>query len=194
MRMGLLALPLALVVGGPGCTGDDSASTTTTSVVGTTTTASTTVTTTLPPTTTTTTLPPLVDNSGVGYGFLLGAADQTVALSVEFTDHDAAARGNIPEVSVLPDSRWRVELRFGRNLLFHLAGVVTPTDPRAVVDEVWPVVAGTITILEIEPASASGCDSARALLVGFEAVAEDGTRVHLGDFEVETGLWGCFPI
>jgi hypothetical protein len=54
---------------------------------------------------------------------------------------------------------------------------------------VWPVVAGTITILEIEPVA--GCGSARALLVGFEAMAEDGTRVRLGDFSVESTLWGC---
>jgi hypothetical protein len=112
MRQALPVALLALTLAGAGCTGDDAASTTTTSVEDTITTTSTSI------RTSSTTLPPLVDDRSIGYGFLLGAADQTVALSVEFTDHRAAARGDIPEVSVLPDSRWRVELHIGRNLFW----------------------------------------------------------------------------
>jgi hypothetical protein len=180
LRLAALKVALCALVVLGGCSESDA----------TTTTAST-VSTTVPATTTT--LPPLVDTHSIGYGFLLVAADQTVALSVQFTDHRAAALGEVPGVTVLPDPLWKVEVNIGHDLdlLWGPAGVVTPTDPRPVVDEVWPVVARTITILEIGPAT--GCGEARALFSDFEAVAGDGTRVHLGDFEVETGGWGCLP-
>jgi hypothetical protein len=192
MRQALLVALLALALVGAGSTGDDAASTTTTSVVDTTITISTTTTTTLPATTTT--LPPLVDTHSIGYGFLLVAADETAALSIEFTDHRAAAREEVPEVTVLPDPLWKAEVNIGHDLdlLWGPAGIVTPTDPRPVVDEVWTVVAGTITILEIEPAEV--CHEARARLEDFEALTPTGQRVYLGNFEVETSGWGCFPV
>jgi hypothetical protein len=168
----------AALLGVAGCSGDGTAATT----------ASTT-TTTIPATTTT--LPLLVDAYDLGVAFHLGAADGTVGLFIEFTDHDAAARGDIPEVSVLPDGRWTAEVHIGHDLFASWGRDVRPSDPRPVVDEVWPVVAGTITILEMDMPS-TGCGVARALLVGLEAVTGDGTRVHLGDFEVENLMWGCF--
>jgi hypothetical protein len=167
MRRSLLAVLCALAVAGGGCLGKDTVTTTA-------------------PTTTTVTLPPLVDSHGLGFGFRLGAADQTAGLFVWFTDMMAAAEGSIPKVSVLPDSRWEVEVRIGSNLFSNWSQGLEPW-----VDEVWPVVAGRITFLEW-PESGEECGYARALLEGFEAVATDGTRVHLGDFEVENTLWGCF--
>lgn len=136
-------------------------------------------------TTTSTTLPPLGESHGLGHGFQLGAADQTAGLFVWFTDLRTASEGNIPEVSVLPDSRWEVEVRIGSDLF------ADPFAAGAWVDEVWPVVAGKITILERSDPDGA-CRYAKALLEDFEAIATDGTRVPLGDFEVENRGWGCF--
>lgn len=186
MRHAVLVALLALALAGTGCAGGDATTTTTTTAAPATTTI-------LPPAVPTTTLPPLVDTHSIGYGFLLVAADQTVALSVQFTDHSAAAREGVPEVTVLPDPLWKAEVNMGHDLelLWGPAGVVTPTDPRSVVDEVWPVVAGTITIVEMSPTPT--CWLARARLEDFEALTTTGQRVYLGDFEVETSGWGCFP-
>jgi hypothetical protein len=168
MRQALLVALLALALAGAGCTGDDAASTTTT-----------------------TTLPPLVDSYPRGYGFRLGAADQTTGLFVEFTDFQAGMRGDIPEVSVLPDPMWNVQVRIGSDLFINWGkSVILASDPVPLVDEVWPVVAGTITILELP--GTEECGIARARFEGFAAAAPDGTLVHLGDFEVENRSWGCF--
>lgn len=166
-----LSACLGLVVLMAACSGGDAATTTA-------------ATTTAP--IATVTLPPLVESHGLGYGFQLGAADQTAGLFVWFTDLRTAAEGNIPEVSVLPDSRWEVEVRIGSDLF---AGPFSQPVPW--VDEVWPVVAGKITILERSDPDGA-CGYAKALLEDFEANATDGTRVPLGDFEVENRGWGCF--
>ena len=95
-------------------------------------------------------------------------------------------------MSVLPDDTWEAELRIGSDLFFNWGNdVIMASDPVPVVDEVWPVVAGTITILEMETPT-DECGVARALLTGFEAVTGDGTRVRLADMEVENRAWGCF--
>jgi hypothetical protein len=184
MTVRFLALPVvlcALALAGAGCTGDDAVTTTTTSVVDTT------------ATTTTTTLPPLVGDYPFGYGFHLSAVDQTVALFVELADYRDFYEGPLPEVTVLPDPMWEAEVRIGHDLFADWGGgVSTPTDPRSVVDEVWPVVAGTITILEMP--STEDCGPARALFENFEAVTGDGTRVHLGDFNARNEWWGCFAL
>jgi hypothetical protein len=194
MPLAHLVLLFALALAGAGCSGEDAADRTTTGVVDTTAppaATSTTVTTTLPPTTTTTTLPPLVDSYGLGLGFHLGAADQTAGLFVELVTYENFYEGRIPEVTVLPSPRWIAEVRVGHDLFANWgSGEIDPSDPQPVVDEVWPLVAGSITILELPP-RAGPCGEARALLVGVEAVTGDGTRIHLGDFEVRNEWWGC---
>jgi hypothetical protein len=114
MRLGLTlrfaTLPVACcaaLLAVAACSGGDAASTTTTTV---------------PTTATTTTLPPLVDDYWSGFGFYLGAADQTAGLFVEFRDTRAAAEGNIPDVSVLPGGRWEAEVRIGSDLFAFLVG------------------------------------------------------------------------
>jgi hypothetical protein len=198
----------AALLGVAGCSGDGTAATTTsaattttapsttmttTSVVDTTaptTTTSRTAATTLPPTTTTSGLPPLTDAYGGGVGFWLGAADQTARLSVAWygpwPDFES---GPLPMVIVLPDEEWRAVLAFGHNL-FASWGYGDLRD--RVVDERWPVVAGTITILELPPEGE--CGEARGRLEGLEDEAPDGTLVDLGDFEVENRQWGCFML
>lgn len=189
MRTALLVALLALALVGAGCTGDDAADTTATTGIAATST-STTTTTTLLPATTSSTLPPLVEAYGGGFGFRLGAADQTVGLFVTLADLQDFYEGVVPEVSVLPNAMWEAELRFGARL-FANWGNDTASDPEPVVDEVWRIVAGTITILELPGTEA--CGLARARFEGFEAEAPDGTRTRLGSFEVETTAWGCLP-
>jgi hypothetical protein len=177
MNRPFLALPMGLcaaLLGVVGCSGGGAAATT-----------ASTATTTIPATTTT--LPLLVDGYMSGFGFYLGSADQTAGLFVEFTDTRAAAEGNIPDVSTLPDGRWDAEVRIGSDLFAFLVGS-TSGSPR--VDEAWPVVAGSITILELP--SPGECGVAKAHLEGFQAEAPDGTLVDLSDFEVENSQWGCF--
>ena len=96
MRQSVWVVVCALAAGGAGCVGDGAA--TTTAPIA------------------TVTLPPLGESHGLGHGFQLGAADQTAGLFVWFTDLRTASEGNIPEVSVLPDSRWEVEVRIGSDL------------------------------------------------------------------------------
>jgi hypothetical protein len=92
---------------------------------------------------------------------------------------------------MLPDSRWTAKVHVGHDLFANWgSGEIDPSDPQPVVDEVWPVVAGSITILELPPRSGP-CGEARAWLVGVEAMTGDGTRVRLGDFEVRNEWWGC---
>jgi hypothetical protein len=182
--MGLAVLLLAACKGGEADT--TMWSTTTSSAAVTTTVATTTAT-----TTTTTTLPPLVDSYGLGWGFHLGAADETVGLFVELVTEQDFYDGRIPEVSVLPNHMWEAEVRIGFNLFANWGNeAIMASDPVPVVDEVWPIVAGTITILEMRSTDEDGITRAR--LEGVEAVIPDGTRVRLGDFEVENGCWGCF--
>jgi hypothetical protein len=167
VRQSVWVVVCALAAVGAGCVGDGAAMTTA-------------------PITATVTLPPLVESHGLGYGFRLGAADQTAGLFVWFTDLRTAAEGNIPKVSVLPDSRWEVEVRIGSDLFADPYSQPVPW-----VDEVWPVVAGKITILERSDPDGA-CGYAKALLEDFEAIATDGTRVPLGDFDVENRSRGCF--
>jgi hypothetical protein len=111
MRPGLvLLLAVLLLAACKGGEPDTTMGSTTTSTAALTTTVATI------PATTSTTLPALVDTYDLGVGFHLGAADQTEGLFVEFTDNDAATRGDIPEVSVLPDGRWTAEVRIGHDL------------------------------------------------------------------------------
>ncbi len=186
MRCGVvmvLALLLAACDGGE----PDTTMWSTTTSTGVATTTTITTTTTIPASTTT--LPPLVDGYLSGFGFYLGSADQTAGLFVECTDTRAAAEGNIPEVSTLPDGRWDAEVRIGSDLFAFLTGS-TGGSPQ--VDEAWPVVSGSITILEVPPPGE--CGVAKAHLEGFQAEAPDGTLVDLGDFEVENRQWGCFML
>jgi hypothetical protein len=186
MNRPLLAFPVVLctaLLGVAGCSGGDAVTTIVTSLPTTTTTTS------IPATTTT--LPPLVDSYGLGLGFHLGAADQTAGLFVELVTYQNFYEGRIPEVTVLPSPRWIAEVRIGHDLFANWgSGGFASSGPQPVVDEVWPVVAGSITILELPP-RAGPCGEARALLVGLEAVTGDGTPVHLGDFEVRNEWWGC---
>jgi hypothetical protein len=132
----------------------------------------------------------LVDPYDCGYGFYLGAPDQTAGLFVVFTDFETALAGNTPQVSTLPDERWVAEIQMGRNLFASWCDDATPeAGQEPVVDEVWTMVAGTITILEMpEPGV---CGEARALLEDLAAVTGDETRVELGDFEIRNGSFGC---
>jgi hypothetical protein len=87
---------------------------------------------------------------------------------------------------------WKVEVRIGSNLFANWGNdAIRASDPVPVVDEVWPVVAGVITILELPGTEA--CGLARARFEGLEAEAPDGTRIRLGSLEVETMAWGCLP-
>ncbi len=107
-----------------------------------------------------------------------------------FTNFEVALAGNTPEVSTLPDEDWVAEIQMGRNLFASWCDDTTPEPGQEpVVDEVWPVVGGTITILE-RPAPGI-CGEARARLEGLAAETGDGTRVDLGDFEVRNGAFGC---
>jgi len=141
-------------------------------------------------TATSTSLPALHDH-GLGWGFHLGSADQTVGLFMDLADYEDFFAGALPEVTVLPDSRWVTEVYFGHDLFSRSGPLVVPSDPRPlpVIDEVWPVVAGTITILETPPIGE--CGLARALLQGLVAVTPAGTRMYLGDFQARNENWGC---
>jgi hypothetical protein len=132
----------------------------------------------------------LVDEYDCGYGFYLGAADQTTGLFMVFTDFEIALAGNTPEVSTLPDEDWVAEIQMGRNLFSSWCDDATPEPGQEpVVNEVWQVVGGTITILEMpEPGI---CGEARAVLKGLVAEAGDGNRIDLGDFEIRNGAFGC---
>lgn len=132
----------------------------------------------------------LVDEYDCGYGFYLGTADQTTGLFVVFTDFETALAGHTPEVTTLPDDDWVAEIQTGRNLFTSWCDDTTPEPGQEpVVDEVWQVVAGTITILETpEPGV---CGEARARLEGLAAETGDGTRIDLGDFEIRNGAFGC---
>lgn len=186
MRPMLMVLLLALTLAADGCTGADTAST-----IGVGTTSATTVTTavtTRPPTTSSSTLPVLSDAYPGGFGFFLGSADQTVGLFVYLADWRDFSEGRLPETSVLPNGLWEAELRIGNNL-FVSWGKDYHVPESWVVDAVWPVVAGTITLLELPPQG--DCGKASARLGGFEAVSPDGTRIHVGDLEVENARFGC---
>jgi hypothetical protein len=132
----------------------------------------------------------LVDQYDCGYGFYLGAPDQTAGLFVVFTDFETALAGNTPEVSTLPDEHWVAEIQIGRNLFTSWCDDETPeAGQEPVVDEVWQIVDGTITIMETpEPGV---CGEARARLESLAALTGDGTRLELGDFEIRNGAFGC---
>jgi hypothetical protein len=140
----------------------------------------------------TATLPLLVTWHSGGYSFQVGTADNTAGLIVALANYRDFFHGRIPEVSVLPDPRWRARVIIGHDLRFWGPGG-DPTDPPPVVEEEWPVVAGTITILEMASIHADcGPDGlARALFEDFAARAPDGTIVYLGDFEARNEHWGC---
>lgn len=178
MNRPFLALPVVLcatLLAVAGCSGGGTASTTMTTVPA-----------------TSSTLPLLVEWHSGGYAFQVGTADDTTALIVAPTSYLDFFHDRIPEVSVLPDPRWRARVIIGHNLRFWGPGG-DPTDPPEVVEEEWPVVAGTITILEMASINAE-CGAggmARALFQDFEALTPDGTRVRLGDFEAWNEHWGC---
>jgi hypothetical protein len=132
----------------------------------------------------------LVDQYDCGYGFYLGAADQTAGLFLVYTDFEAALAGNTPAVSTLPDEHWVAEIQMGRNLFASWCDDTTPeAGQEPVVDAVWQIVEGTITILETPDPGV--CGEARALAEGLAAVKGDGTRLELGDFEIRNGAFGC---
>lgn len=107
-----------------------------------------------------------------------------------FTDFQTALAGNTPEVSTLPDENWVAEIQIGRHLFTSWCDDEAPEPGQEpVADEVWPVIAGTITLLET-PAPGV-CGQARARLEGLAAQSPDGTRIELGDFEVRNGAFGC---
>jgi hypothetical protein len=120
-----------------------------------------------------------------GVGFWLGSADQTALLSVVPEEYDFEGQW-LPAKFGVSDENWQAELALGTNLLTRWDYRSQPTP---VVLEQWPIVAGTITILELPPAGE--CGEARAYLEGLEAQRPDGTRIRLGDFEVRNHAWGC---
>jgi hypothetical protein len=181
MWKALCPMLCAVLFGAVGCTEDGAPSTTTVYQVDATTMTATTTTTSLPSTTVSTSLPPLVDDYGCGRGFWIGSSDQTVGLFVFFT--------NTPAVSSLPAHGWHAEVWTGHDLFATWCDPdVDPAGPRAVVDERWRVVAGSIIVVEMPGSGEWG--PAGALLIGFEAVTGDGTRIYLGDFEVHNPSWG----
>lgn len=91
----------------------------------------------------------------------------------------------LPAELGVPDEKWQAELALGTNLLTRWD---YRSQSRPVVLEQWPIVAGTITILELPPTGE--CGEAWAHLEGLEAQRPDGTRIQLGDFEVRNHAWG----
>jgi len=192
MRQAVLVALLALALAGAGCSGDDAAITATSTGAAATAPSTSTTIPDSATSTTATTLPRLVAWESYGLAFQRSAADGTAALSVAPTDYRDLYRGRIPEVSVLPDPRWQARIVVGHGLR-NRGPYADPADPPPVVEEEWPVVAGTITIVEM-PDPNIGCGPggvATALFEDFEALAPDGTRVHLGDFEARNEHWGC---
>ena len=129
--------------------------------------------------------PALVDMYGCGFGFHVGSQDQTVGLFVSLTERG----GEIPSISVLPDSLWEAEMRLGENLFADWCDDVIGGPPRPAVVQVWPIVAGTIEITEL--LAGSRCPAqVRARLTGLRA-SRQGQEVTLPDIDVENLAWGC---
>lgn len=132
----------------------------------------------------------LVDAYDCGFGFYLGTADQAAGLFLVFTDFEVALAGGTPDTSALPHADWVAEVQIGSHLFTSWCDDTTP-DPgqEPVVAETWPVVSGTITILE-QPAPGV-CGQATARLESLTAQKPDGTTIVLGDFEVGNRAFGC---
>lgn len=137
----------------------------------------------------------LTDHRGCGYGFHLGSIEQDLRLDLWLSIGWAAGVGGAFERQVeLPHPDWRSELRRGRNLFADwcddVAGPVRP-----VIEEVWAVTGGTLTVQDGElPECGYPPDGkATATLERLEVTPPGREPILIGDFELLNGGWGCIP-
>lgn len=128
---------------------------------------------------------------GCGYGFWLGSPDGTVAVRFAAAN-ETAAQSDLPREATLPAEVWDANVIVGEDLYANWCDdVLEPGEPEPVVDQQWPVTAGTITLHD--PAPTAICpDEARATVTGLEATRPDATTVELGDRALTNDAWGCF--
>ena len=129
------------------------------------------------------------EDYGCGRSFQASDADQTVALHLDLVDptYEAAP----PTAASLPSSEWDARIEVGSDLFSNWCDdVIEPDEPVPEVDEVWPVVAGTIALAGDVSGSPDVSSSVTAHLTGIVAERPDGTRVEVGDLDVTNDHWG----
>ena len=130
----------------------------------------------------------LTEAWGCGYGSHLSDDEQTVALMIDITD--PSAMQTPPQTVDLPDGDWEAKVLVGEHLFSNWCDdVIDGDDPTPDVDETWPVVAGTITMLEDVDALGACERPVAARIEGLVAELPDGTQVQLADREVSNSCW-----
>ena len=133
-----------------------------------------------------------MDAYGCGFGFWLGTPEQDVAIHIAVADPAAATRGDISDQAVFPDEAWEATVRVGRDLFANWCDdVIEADEPEPVIDQQWPITAGTLT-LQGQPPEPGCVGALTATVQGLEATRPDSTTIELGDREVTNDAWGCF--
>jgi hypothetical protein len=133
----------------------------------------------------------LTEDWGCGYGFAAGNADQTVGLVIRLSDDLVTDQARLPAEMDLAGDAWEAEVRQGSDLFANWCSDVIE-EPEADVDEVLPVVAGTLEITSGQLTQSGSDEPVVAELTGVVAESEDGEELELGDLTVTNGSWGFF--
>jgi hypothetical protein len=135
----------------------------------------------------------LVDDYGCGYGFAKGDAAQNLALVIHWNGGFDPEGPDMTAPVVLPAADWVATISTGVDLFANWCDdVIEPDEPTPITDEVWTLVAGTLTTTSEPGAGSCGGGEVTATLSDATAEAADGTRVDLDDVELRNSGWGCF--
>jgi len=131
----------------------------------------------------------LTEQWACGRGFHLSDPSQTIALMLDLSD--PSSQQVPPQATALPDEAWDARVLVGANLFANWCDdVIETTDPVPRTDQIWPVVAGTITFTDDLSSLGSACERpVAARLTGLVVERPGGTRVPIADREVSNSCW-----
>ncbi len=131
----------------------------------------------------------LTDDYGCGYGFALGSPAQDLALVIH-------ARGGAPDLAtpvVFPTEGWTAELRVGADLFSNWCDdVIDSSEPVPVVDAVWALTGGTLSVDGGADVVEGSGNPVRASLTDALAASPGGDVIELGDLALVNNCYGCF--
>lgn len=133
----------------------------------------------------------LTESWGCGYGFAASNPEQTVGLVLTRVDNEPPAAD---ELTVdLSGPSWQGQVWVGTNLFANWCNdVIDGSQLTSQVDETWPVVAGTLTIV---PPTGTACSSdviVAATVEDLTVVASNGSSITHQPLELTNDAWGCF--
>jgi len=130
----------------------------------------------------------LTDDYGCGYGFFKGNASQTVGLVIYFAGEYSETGPDLSSPIEFPNDNWVAEVQTGSDLFANWCNdVMEEGAPVPVVDSVWNVVGGTLTVAE-----GDSPNTREGVLEDVVIESPTGDRVEIAEIAVLNVDYGFF--